>query len=114
MKLQSDMLTVEPWEFSLLIMAEGVSKCIYYFTPQQYAARTTGEWHVQLVKFGFMAYQPFLVFQCQILFMHIQRGEINIHTYENFHFSYFKHNLNKDFIYIYSVKVYSANMFIYT
>ena len=37
----------------------------------------------------------------------IQWGEINISTYEHF---LFKHSLNKIFIYIYCIRIYSTNM----
>ena len=31
------------------------------------------------------------------MYIYIQWGEINIHTYENFYFLSFKHSLNKNF-----------------
>ena len=35
---------------------------------------------------------------------------MNIHTYENSYSLSFKHSLNKNFLYIYCIRIYSTNM----
>ena len=55
---------------------------------------------------------PIYTYRCayKLIYMHIQWGEIDIRTYENFHFLSFKHRLNKIFRYIYCIRIYSTNM----
>ena len=43
-------------------------------------------------------------------YVYIQWGEINTRTYENFYFLSFKYGPNKNFIYIYCIRIYSTNM----
>ena len=35
---------------------------------------------------------------------------LNLRTYENFYLLSFKHSLNKIFVYIYCIRIYSTNM----
>ena len=43
------------------------------------------------------------------IYIYTQWGEINIRTYENFYFLSSKHSLNKIYIYIYCIMIYSTN-----
>ena len=42
--------------------------------------------------------------------MYVSMGEINIRAYDNFYFLAFNRSLNKNFIYIYCIRIYSTNM----